>query len=54
MKIQLIVVIVIACAEKEVISAALCAKMTSCKKIAAIFTDFIETDRTFKHPALLF
>jgi hypothetical protein len=54
MAIQLIVVIIIAAAEKEVISAAFCTKMASCKKVTAIFADFIETDRTFKHPALIF
>jgi hypothetical protein len=51
---QLVVVLIIARAEKEVIGAAFCAKMTSCEEITAGFTDFVETNRTLKHPALLF
>src|SRR5687768_3027490 len=51
---QLVVVIIVTGSEKEVIRAALCAKMASCKEKAAIFADFLKANRTFKHPAIIF
>jgi len=50
----LVVLIFVSCSEKEVIGAALGAKMPTRKEIATVFTYFIETNRAFVHPALFF
>jgi hypothetical protein len=53
-EIQLFIIVTVTGAEKEVIGASFCAKMTSGEEVTAIFTYFVEANRTFKHPSLLF
>jgi hypothetical protein len=51
---NLIVVIIVAGSEEEVVGASFVTKMPSCKEKTTIFTDFVETDGTFEHSALFF
>jgi hypothetical protein len=50
----LIVVILVATSEKEVIGTAFGAKVATGKKIGTIFADFTEADRTFVYPSFFF
>jgi hypothetical protein len=49
-----LILIIVTASKEEVIRAAFGAEMTACEKITAIFTDFIEADWAFIHPALFF
>ena len=53
-KLLLVVVILVASSEKEVIGTAFCTKVATGKKIGAILADFTEADRTFVNPSFFF